>query len=77
MEAKIYSINNCSYCDAAKNLLKSRNIEFEEINLTNDDDGKFDLIKKTGQRTFPQVFFGEKFIGGYTDLKSFLDSKGS
>lgn len=77
MKAKVYSINNCGYCDAAKSLLKNKNIEFEEVNLTGDDDGKFELVKKTGQRTFPQIFLDGNFVGGYTDLKSFLDSKGS
>ncbi|MCA9508356.1 MAG: glutaredoxin [Myxococcales bacterium] len=70
----IYSINNCAYCDAAKNLLKNNSLAFNEINLSTDPEGRLNLVAKTGQRTMPQIFIGEKFIGGYTELKAYLQS---
>jgi len=69
----IYTIKNCPYCEAAKELLKQKNIQFEQIDLTSDEDKRLELVKKTGHKTMPQIFFDEKFIGGYTDLKKHLE----
>lgn len=71
-KVEIYTIDNCSYCDAAKSLLHSYKLEIVEHNLTNDEEAKFDLVRKTAHRTFPQIFIDGVFVGGYTDLKSHL-----
>lgn len=68
----IYSINNCGYCEAAKSLCRSLNLDFKEINLSGDDAGKQELIAKTSHRTMPQIFIDDQFIGGYAELKQFL-----
>ncbi len=69
-KVKLYTINNCPYCDAAKALLKSKNFDVTEFNLTGDEEGKMNLLKKTAHRTFPQIFIDDVFIGGYTELKA-------
>lgn len=65
---KMYSKKVCPFCVRAKNLFKQKGIEVEEILL----DGKFDelaeLVAKTGMRTVPQIFIGDHFVGGYTEL---------
>lgn len=71
-KVELYSIDNCPYCDAAKSLLSSHNFNVIEYNLTNNENAKFELVKKTAHRTFPQIFIDGVFIGGYTDLKSHL-----
>lgn len=71
-KVKLYTINNCPYCDAAKSLLKSKNFDVTEFNLTGDEEGKIALLKKTAHRTFPQIFIDDVFIGGYTELKAYL-----
>lgn len=68
----VYSINNCGYCEAAKTLLKSKSLDFKEININNDQEARMSLVAKTGHRTMPQIFIDENFIGGYTELKEFL-----
>ncbi len=65
---KLYTTGYCPYCVRAKDLLKSKNIEFEEINLDGKDDERQALVKKTGMRTVPQIFMNEELIGGYTEL---------
>ncbi len=71
---KIYTTATCPFCNAAKDLLKSRGYAYEEIDVSDDDD--FDaLIKKTGWKTVPQIFFGEKLIGGFREL-TMLDREG-
>ena len=73
---KVYTKDFCPYCVKAKDLLKKKNLEFEEINL----EGKFDEInalkEKTGMRTLPQIFIDEKLVGGFSELQKLdLDGK--
>ncbi len=72
----IYTTNICPYCVRAKNLLKSKNLPYEEINVTNDPVARENLIKKAnGRRTVPQIFIDDKHIGGCDDLIE-LDNSG-
>ena len=65
----IYTGHLCGYCSQAKNLLKSKNIDFEEINIHDQYDKKEEMIKLSGGRTsVPQVFCYGKHIGGWDDL---------
>lgn len=74
---KIYTTEYCPYCKKAKNLLVSKNAEFEEIDITNDPDMRIKLIEITGGRkTVPQIFINDEHIGGYTDLEK-LNLSGS
>ena len=62
-------MDGCPYCDAAKRLLKFKNVDFEEINITDRDEMWDELYRRTGGRqTVPEIFVGEKLIGGYDDL---------
>ncbi len=69
----VYTIDNCSYCEAAKALLTKKNLSFQEKNITNDDAQRKALIEKTGHRTMPQIFVDDEFIGGYNELNNFLN----
>ena len=72
----VYTMNYCPYCEAAKKLLKSKGWDFQEVLLEEDDDaGWKKLEKQTGYKTMPQIFFGDKFIGGYSDMTT-LDKQG-
>jgi glutaredoxin 3 len=65
----VYTLDYCPYCERAKALLKQRGIPFEEVRVAEDDDAKWaELYKRSGMRTMPQIFSGEKLIGGYTEL---------
>lgn len=64
----IYTSRYCAYCSAAKNLLESRDYEFEEINMEGNQELMLEIMQKSGQRTVPQIFVGEKSIGGYQEL---------
>jgi glutaredoxin 3 len=75
---KVYSKTGCKYCVLAKEFLNEKNIPFEEVLFdpeTSDYRDNVDvLIAKTGHRTFPQIFFGEEFIGGYSDMMTAFDT---
>jgi glutaredoxin 3 len=72
---RIYTASYCSFCRHAKELLRERGIAFEEIDVTADARTREWLVGATGRRTVPQVFVGEKPIGGYEELRS-LDRSG-
>ena len=68
-EIKIYTTDYCPYCKKAKALLNQMNLNFEEIDITqNEDDAMDNLTAKTGISTVPQIFINDKFIGGCDDL---------
>jgi glutaredoxin 3 len=71
----VYSTNFCPYCVAAKKLLDSKKIPFEEINVQTDFEKREWLVKTTGQRTVPQIFIDNVSIGGFDELSA-LDSSG-
>ncbi|MFN8671869.1 MAG: glutaredoxin 3 [Candidatus Sericytochromatia bacterium] len=71
----VYTKDYCSYCTRAINLLKKKNIEFEEIDITDDSELQEYVIDRTGRYTVPQIIIGEHDIGGYDDLY-LLNSKG-
>ena len=72
---RIYTTQICGYCIAAKRFMDHHNITFEEIDVSADDEMRRWLVERTGQRTVPQIFIGERSIGGYTDLRA-LDARG-
>lgn len=71
----VYTTSYCPYCTRAKNLLKSKNVPFQEVDLTNDQTKRDELEEKTGCMTVPQIFIGDKFIGGSDDLQD-LEASG-
>lgn len=74
MKVLIYTKDNCIWCDRAKILLDSKKISYNEIDLS-DDSERLKFYEKIGNnvKTVPQVFIDDKRIGGFQDLKVFLD----
>lgn len=68
----IYTTEYCPYCVRAKQLLNSRGLTYEEINLEGKPDELASLKARTGWRTVPQIFFDDVLIGGYTELAAKL-----
>ncbi|NUR23623.1 glutaredoxin 3 [Frateuria sp.] len=66
---EVYSTAVCPYCVAAKNLLKSKGLEWEEIRV-DADPAQRDLMlqRSSGRRTVPQIFINDQHVGGYDDL---------
>jgi glutaredoxin 3 len=64
----IYTTEPCGYCRTAKALLDKRGIDYEEINLARDPEGRAELVRLTGMMTFPQVMIDGESIGGYQEL---------
>jgi glutaredoxin 3 len=64
----LYTTAACPFCVGAKTLLTRRNIQFEEINLARDPDGRTALTERTGMYTFPQIVIEGESIGGFQEL---------
>jgi glutaredoxin 3 len=71
----VYSSPFCGYCSAAKRLLTSKGAAFTEIDVMFDPARKTEMIQRSGRRTVPQIFIGDRHIGGYDDLNA-LDKRG-
>ncbi len=72
MNVEIYTINDCIFCQLAKELLKKKNIKYNEIIITSDNNILDKLKDKTKHKTLPQIFINNKFIGGYMELKKII-----
>ena len=73
MKAILWSKYHCPYCDQAKALLRQRGIPFEERKI-GDGYTKEELLEAVPTaRTVPQIFIDDKLIGGFTELKTYLN----
>ena len=69
-EIIIYSTRVCPYCVAAKNLLNSRNLDFEEIMVDQDPGQRAIMMEKSGRTSVPQIFINGTHVGGFDDLST-------
>ena len=74
-KVQVYSKDNCPYCVRAKSLLRKKGVDFEEIDVENDDAKRSWLVETTGQRTVPQIFVDGRSLGGFSDIEA-LDREG-
>lgn len=66
---EIYTSPLCGYCHAAKRLLKQKDVKFEEVDILANPNRKAEMIRRAnGGRTVPQIFVGDKHVGGCDDL---------
>ena len=66
----MYTGPMCNFCEAAKRLFSRNNIKFKEIDISTKNGLRDEMIKKSnGKRTIPQIFFDDKHIGGYVELR--------
>ena len=73
---KIYTTGTCPYCIAAKQLLAKRGVtDLHEIRVDQVSGEREKMMALTNRRTVPQIFIGDKHVGGCDDLMA-LDDKG-
>jgi glutaredoxin 3 len=71
----IYSTGWCPYCTRARELLKTKGVVFEEIDVDARPEARTEMMARSGRRTVPQIFIGETHVGGCDDLHE-LDARG-
>ena len=74
MKVEIYTKNNCIWCDRAKLLLDSKDIEFKEFDLS-DNQKREKFYNSIGEnvKTVPQIYIDNLRIGGYQDLVAWFN----
>ena len=71
----MYSKDYCPYCQAAKRILTARGIEFRVIDVENNFDKMNEMVERSKRRTVPQIFFGDRHIGGHDDLVRYYSNR--
>lgn len=69
LPVKVYSTPICPYCHTLKAYLKERNVEFEDIDVSKDQNAKIDMIRKSNQLGVPVMEIGEHVIIGFDKEK--------
>ncbi|OZB60865.1 MAG: glutaredoxin 3 [Lysobacterales bacterium 14-68-21] len=66
---EVYSTAVCPYCVAAKNLLKSKGLDWTEVRIDMDPTQRDTMLARSGgRRTVPQIFINDQHVGGFDDL---------
>lgn len=79
MMAKVsmYCTEVCPYCVRAEQLLRRRGVQaIEKIRVDLQPELRAEMMEKTGRRTVPQIYIGDRHIGGYDDLVEFDQAGG-
>ena len=72
----MYLTGVCPFCHMAERLLKSKGVgEIHKIRVDLDPVQREEMMMKTGRRTVPQIYIGERHVGGFDDLSA-LDKAG-
>jgi glutaredoxin 3 len=72
----MYSTAVCPFCVRAEQLLRARGVTtIEKIRIDLDPDRRAEMIERTAKRTVPQIYIGDRYIGGCDDLLA-LDRSG-
>jgi glutaredoxin 3 len=64
----LYVSDWCPYCQRAKGLLAQKQVDFSEINIEDDAKSREEMIARSSRSTVPQIFIGDKHVGGCDDL---------
>ena len=71
----IYTRALCGYCSAARKLLDSKGVDYQELDTTLNSKLRAEMEARSGRQTVPQIFIGDQHIGGYDDMAA-LDATG-
>lgn len=71
----MYCTHTCPYCRMATQLLEKKGIDINKIQVDEKPAERAVMVEKTGRNTVPQIFIGDRHVGGYTDMIE-LDMEG-
>jgi glutaredoxin 3 len=72
----MYTTATCPYCINAERLLRSKGVEnIDKVRVDLDPQRRAEMMQKSGRRTVPQIWIGERHVGGFDDLRA-LDVAG-
>ncbi|WP_282804287.1 glutaredoxin family protein [Clostridium tetani] len=65
---KVYSTPTCPYCKKAKAYFDSKNVEYKDVNVAQDEKEKEEMIEKSGQQSVPVIDINGEFIVGFNKV---------
>ena len=65
---RMYTTHVCPYCMRAERLLNKKGVQVQKIFVDYNHQEMIKMVEITGRRTVPQIFIGERHVGGYDDL---------
>ena len=71
----VYTTRLCPYCRMAERLLEAKGVQIEKVRVDLLPERRKEMMERTGRRTVPQIYIGERHVGGYDDLAA-LDRAG-
>jgi glutaredoxin 3 len=71
----MYTTKWCPFCVMAKRLLAAKGVSVEEVAVDTNPTRRLEMMQRTGRRTVPQIFIGERHLGGFEEIAA-LDHKG-
>jgi glutaredoxin 3 len=75
-EVRMYASQFCPYCIMAERLLRSKGVaNIDKIRVDLEPEKRVEMMRKTGRRTVPQIYIGDRHVGGFDDLAD-LNRKG-
>ncbi len=72
---ELYGTEFCSFCAAARLMLKRKGLAYEDIIVSADPEARAEMERRSGRRTVPQIFIDGRAIGGFDELEA-LDKSG-
>ena len=74
-EVRMYTTAVCPFCQRAEQLLHARGVTaIEKIRIDLDPQRRAEMMAASGRRTVPQIWIGERHVGGFDDLKALHDA---
>jgi glutaredoxin 3 len=67
-KVEFYATSWCPYCSQARQLLVSKGVEIEEIDVEAQPQAREEMLRRSGRRTVPQIFINQTHVGGCDDL---------
>jgi glutaredoxin 3 len=65
----MYTTAICPYCVRAERLLRAKGVtEIDKVRVDMEPHRRIEMMERTGRRTVPQIFIGERHVGGCDDL---------
>ncbi len=71
----VYTRDYCAFCRHAKALLNSKGVDFEEIDISQDEALQEKIWQSSGRKTVPQIFVDGRPLGGFEEIRE-LDARG-
>jgi glutaredoxin 3 len=64
----MYATAACPFCQSAERLLLAKGVQIDKIRVDLEPERRAEMTKKSGRRTVPQIWIGERHVGGCDDL---------